>query len=210
MQQEGIECIVINPNIATIQTDKGLADRVYFLPVNAQFVEDVIAKERPDGILLSFGGQTALNTGVALYESKVLEKYGVRVLGTPVETIIDTEDRGRFNARLMEIGQKLAMAEACDTVEQSMAAAEKIGYPVMLRCAFALGGLGSGICKTPAELRRMAEDAFGANIPQVLIEKSLKGWKECEYEVVRDAHGNCITVCNMENFDPMGIHTVRF
>lgn len=206
LKEEGIHSVLINPNIATVQTSKGVADTVYFQPVKAEFVERVIEKERPDGILLSFGGQTALNCGVELYEKGVLEKYGVEVLGTPVQAIIDTEDRDLFVKRLDEIGVKTIKSEACSTVEEVQKAAHELGFPVILRAAYALGGLGSGFCDNEEELLAQAEEAFSFS-PQVLVEKSLKGWKEIEYEVVRDKYGNCITVCNMENFDPLGIHT---
>ena len=206
LREEGIRTVLINPNIATVQTSEGVADKVYFLPVTPDFVERVIQKERPDGIFLSFGGQTALNCGIALYQGGILEKYGVRVLGTPVQTIIDTEDRELFVEKLDEIDVKTIRSEACDSVEAALKAAASLGYPVILRSAFALGGLGSGFCDNEAELVRLAEKAFSFS-PQVLVEKSLKGWKEIEYEVVRDAYDNCITVCNMENFDPLGIHT---
>ena len=206
LREEGIRTVLINPNIATVQTSEGVADKIYFLPVTAAFVEKVIAKERPDGIFLSFGGQTALNCGIELYEKGILEKYGVRVLGTPVQTVIDTEDRERFVQRLDEIGVKTIRSEACASVEEAAAAAQRLGYPVILRSAYALGGLGSGFCDNEEQLARLAEKSFSFS-PQVLVEKSLKGWKEIEYEVVRDAYDNCITVCNMENFDPLGIHT---
>ena len=206
LKEEGIHSVLINPNIATVQTSKGVADTVYFQPVKAEFVERVIEKERPDGILLSFGGQTALNCGVELYEKGVLEKYGVEVLGTPVQAIIDTEDRDLFVKRLDEIGVKTIKSEACSTVEEVQKAAHELGFPVILRAAYALGGLGSGFCDNEEELLAQAEEAFSFS-PQVLVEKSLKGWKEIEYEVVRDQYDNCITVCNMENFDPLGIHT---
>ena len=206
LKEEGIHSVLINPNIATVQTSKGVADTVYFQPVKAEFVERVIEKERPDGILLSFGGQTALNCGVELYEKGVLEKYGVEVLGTPVQAIIDTEDRDLFVKRLDEIGVKTIKSEACATVEEVQKAAHELGFPVILRAAYALGGLGSGFCDNEEELLAQAEEAFSFS-PQVLVEKSLKGWKEIEYEVVRDKYDNCITVCNMENFDPLGIHT---
>ena len=206
LKEEGIETVLINPNIATVQTSEGVADKVYFQPVKAEFVERIIEKERPDGILLSFGGQTALNCGVELYEKGVLEKYGVRVLGTPVQAIIDTEDRDLFVKRLDEIGVKTIKSEACSTVEEVQRAAHNLGFPVILRAAYALGGLGSGFCDNDEELLAQAEEAFSFS-PQVLVEKSLKGWKEIEYEVVRDRYDNCITVCNMENFDPLGIHT---
>ncbi len=206
LREEGISTVLINPNIATVQTSEGVADKVYFLPVTPFFVEKVIEKERPDGILLAFGGQTALNCGVKLYESKVLEKYNVQVLGTPVQTIIDTEDRELFNRKLEEIDVKIIKSEAVENIEHARAAAERLGYPVIIRAAYALGGLGSGFCDNEEELNKLAEKAFSFS-PQVLVEKSLKGWKEIEYEVVRDAYDNCITVCNMENFDPLGIHT---
>ena len=206
LREEGIRTVLINPNIATVQTSEGIADKIYFLPVTPEFVEKVIRKERPDGIFLSFGGQTALNCGIKLYESGVLERYGVQVLGTPVQTIIDTEDRELFVRKLDEIGVKTIRSEACDSIEAAEAAAKRLGYPVILRSAYALGGLGSGFCDDEEQLRRLAEKSFSFS-PQVLVEKSLKGWKEIEYEVVRDAYNNCITVCNMENFDPLGIHT---
>ncbi len=206
LREEGIKTVLINPNIATVQTSEGVADEIYFLPVQPYFVEKVIAKERPDGILLAFGGQTALNCGVELYKSGVLEKYGVRVLGTPVQAIMDTEDRELFVEKLNEINVKTIKSEACETVEQACQAAKDLGYPVILRAAYALGGLGSGFCDNEDELNKLAEKAFAFS-PQVLVEKSLKGWKEIEYEVVRDRYDNCITVCNMENFDPLGIHT---
>ena len=206
LREEGIKTVLINPNIATVQTSEGVADEVYFLPVQPYFVEQVIQKERPDGILLAFGGQTALNCGVELYKSGVLEKYGVRVLGTPVQAIIDTEDRELFVKKLDEIDVKTIKSEACENIQQARQAAMSLGYPVILRAAYALGGLGSGFCDNEEELDKLAEKAFAFS-PQVLVEKSLKGWKEIEYEVVRDRFDNCITVCNMENFDPLGIHT---
>ncbi len=206
LKAEGIATVLINPNIATIQTSEGFADEVYFLPVTPQFVEQVIAKERPDGILLSFGGQTALNCGVALHRAGVLDRHGVRVLGTPVETIEDTEDRQRFNARLAEIDVAVPRSRSVETLEDAQAAAAEIGYPVMIRIAYALGGLGSGLCSDEGELTRRVQAAL-THASQVLIEESLQGWKEVEYEVVRDSADNCITVCNMENFDPLGIHT---
>ena len=206
LKEEGIQSVLINPNIATVQTSKGVADTVYFQPVQAAFVERVIEKERPDGILLSFGGQTALNCGVELYEKGVLKKYGVEVLGTPVQAIIDTEDRDLFVKRLDEIGVKTIKSHACENVEEVRHAAQELGFPVILRAAYALGGLGSGFCDNEDELLSQAEEAFSFS-PQVLVEKSLKGWKEIEYEVVRDRYDNCITVCNMENLDPLGIHT---
>ena len=206
LKEEGIETILINPNIATVQTSDGFADKIYFLPVTPYFVEKVIEKERPDGILLAFGGQTALNCGVALYKSGVLEKYSLKVLGTPVQAIMDTEDRELFIKKLDEINVKTIKSEAVNTIADALTAAEQLGYPVIVRAAYALGGLGSGFCDTPEELIALTEKALSFS-PQVLIEKSLKGWKEVEYEVVRDKYDNCITVCNMENFDPLGIHT---
>ena len=206
LREEGVKTVLINPNIATVQTSEGVAYEIYFLPVQPYFVERVIEKERPDGILLSFGGQTALNCGVELYKSGVLEKYGVQVLGTPVQAIMDTEDRELFVEKLNEIDVKTIKSEACETIEQARQAAKDLGYPVILRAAYALGGLGSGFCDNEEELDKLAEKAFSFS-PQVLVEKSLKGWKEIEYEVVRDRYDNCITVCNMENFDPLGIHT---
>ena len=206
LKEEGIHSVLINPNIATVQTSQGVADTVYFQPVQPDFVERIIEKERPDGILLSFGGQTALNCGVELYQRGVLEKYGVKVLGTPVQAIIDTEDRDLFVKRLDEIGVKTIKSQACSTIGEVRAAASELGFPVILRAAYALGGLGSGFCDNAEELEAQAEEAFSFS-PQVLVEKSLRGWKEIEYEVVRDRYDNCITVCNMENFDPLGIHT---
>ncbi len=206
LKEEGIQTILINPNIATVQTSDGVADQIYFLPVTPFFVEKVIAKERPQGILLSFGGQTALNCGVELYKNKVLEKYDVQVLGTPVQSIIDTEDRELFVEKLAEINVKTIKSHACNDLQSVRLAAEVLGYPIILRSAYALGGLGSGFCNNKEELDKLAEKAFSFS-PQVLVEKSLKGWKEIEYEVVRDRYDNCITVCNMENFDPLGIHT---
>ncbi len=206
LREEGMETILINPNIATVQTSDGVADQIYFLPVMPYFVERVIEKERPQGILLSFGGQTALNCGVELFKSGVLEKYNVKVLGTPVQAIIDTEDRELFVERLREINVKTIESHACENIEQARQAAADLGYPVIIRAAYALGGLGSGFCSDIDELNTIAEKAFSFS-PQVLVEKSLKGWKEIEYEVVRDSYDNCITVCNMENFDPLGIHT---
>ena len=206
LKEEGIETILINPNIATVQTSEGVADKIYFLPVTPFFVEKVIQKEQPQGILLAFGGQTALNCGVALYQQKILEKYNVQVLGTPVQAIIDTEDRELFVKKLDEIDVKTIKSHACDNIEVARKAATDLGYPVIIRAAYALGGLGSGFCDNEEELNKIAEKAFSFS-PQVLVEKSLKGWKEIEYEVVRDRFDNCITVCNMENFDPLGIHT---
>lgn len=206
IKEEGIQTVLINPNIATVQTSEGVADRVYFLPVTPFFVEKVIEKERPDGVLLAFGGQTALNCGVTLYQNKVLEKYNVEVLGTPVQAIIDTEDRDLFIRKLDEINVKTIQSQAVETPETARKAAKELGYPVIIRAAYALGGLGSGFCDNEEELNVLVEKAFSFS-PQVLVEKSLKGWKEVEYEVVRDRYDNCITVCNMENFDPLGIHT---
>ena len=206
MREEGIETILINPNIATVQTSEGIADKIYFLPVTPFFVEAVIKKEQPQGILLAFGGQTALNCGVALYRDGILEKYGLKVLGTPVQAIMDTEDRELFVKKLDEIHVKSIKSHAVNNIEDALAAASELGYPVILRAAYALGGLGSGFCDNPEELIKLGEKAFSYS-PQVLVEKSLKGWKEIEYEVVRDRFDNCITVCNMENFDPLGIHT---
>ena len=206
LKEEGIETVLINPNIATVQTSEGVADRIYFLPVTPYFIERVIEKERPQGIMLAFGGQTALNCGVELYRSGVLEKYNLQVLGTPVQAIMDTEDRELFVKKLDEIDVKTIKSEAVETLEDARRAAKTLGYPVIIRAAYALGGLGSGFCDNEAELDKLAEKAFSFS-PQVLVEKSLKGWKEVEYEVVRDRFDNCITVCNMENFDPLGIHT---
>ena len=206
MKEEGITTVLINPNIATVQTSEGFADKIYFLPVTPYFVEKVIRKEQPDGILLAFGGQTALNCGVELYRSGVLEKYNVEVLGTPVQAIIDTEDRELFVQKLDEIDVKTIKSEAVDSINGAKEAAAKLGYPVIVRAAYALGGLGSGFCDNEEELQTLVEKALAFS-PQVLVEKSLKGWKEVEYEVVRDSFDNCITVCNMENFDPLGIHT---
>ena len=206
LKEEGIVTVLINPNIATVQTSEGVADQIYFLPIQPYFVERVIQKERPDGILLAFGGQTALNCGVELYKSGVLEKYGVRVLGTQVKAIMDTEDRELFVEKLKEIDIKTIKSEACENIEQARKAAAELGYPIIIRAAYALGGLGSGFCDNEEELIKLAEKAFSFS-PQVLVEKSLKGWKEIEYEVVRDRYDNCITVCNMENLDPLGIHT---
>ena len=206
LREEGIETVLINPNIATVQTSEGVADQIYFLPVQPYFVERVIQKEKPDGILLSFGGQTALNCGVELYRQGILEKYNVKVLGTPVQAIMDTEDRELFVEKLDEINVKTIKSEACENIEQARKAAAELGYPVIIRAAYALGGLGSGFADNEEELNKLAEKAFSFS-PQVLVEKSLKGWKEIEYEVVRDRYDNCITVCNMENFDPLGIHT---
>src|SRR5574344_960512 len=206
LREEGIETVLINPNIATVQTSEGVADKVYFLPVTPFFVEKVIKKEHPQGILLSFGGQTALNCGVEIYKSGILERYGIKVLGTPVQSIINTEDRELFVERLDEIGIKTIKSHAAENIEQARAAAAEVGYPIIIRAAYALGGLGSGFCENEDELNTVAGKAFSFS-PQILVEKSLRGWKEIEYEVVRDSYDNCITVCNMENFDPLGIHT---
>ena len=206
MREEGIRTILVNPNIATVQTSEGIADEIYFLPVTPFFIEKVIEKERPQGILLAFGGQTALNCGVALHQSGILEKYNVEVLGTPVEAIMNTEDRDLFARKLDEISVKTIQSHAVETTEDARRAAQELGYPVIIRAAYALGGLGSGFCDNEAELDELCSKAFAFS-PQVLVEKSLKGWKEVEYEVVRDCYDNCITVCNMENFDPLGIHT---
>ena len=206
LREEGVETVLINPNIATVQTSEGVADQIYFLPVQPYFVERVIQKEKPDGILLSFGGQTALNCGVELQQSGILDTYNVKVLGTPVEAIMNTEDRELFVERLDEIEVKTIKSEACENIEQARKAAKEVGYPVIVRAAYALGGLGSGFADNEEELNVLCEKAFSFS-PQVLVEKSLKGWKEIEYEVVRDRYDNCITVCNMENFDPLGIHT---
>lgn len=206
LKEESIETVLINPNIATVQTSEGVADKIYFLPVTPYFVEKVIAKERPQGILLAFGGQTALNCGVELYKKGILEKYNVEVLGTPVQAIMDTEDRELFVKKLDEINVKTIKSEAVNSVADAIEAAEALGFPVIVRAAYALGGLGSGFCDNKEELTALVEKALSFS-PQVLIEKSLKGWKEIEYEVVRDEYDNCITVCNMENFDPLGIHT---
>ena len=206
LKEEGIFTVLINPNIATVQTSEGVADKIYFLPVTPFFVEKVIEKERPDGILLAFGGQTALNCGVALYKSGVLEKYNIQVLGTSVQAIMDTEDRELFVKKIDEINLKTIKSQAVETIQDARQAAKELGYPVIIRAAYALGGLGSGFCDNEEELNKLAEKAFSFS-PQVLVEKSLKGWKEIEYEVVRDRYNNCITVCNMENFDPLGIHT---
>ena len=206
LKEEGIETVLINPNIATVQTSDGVADRIYFLPVTPYFVEKVIQKEQPQGIMLAFGGQTALNCGVELFRAGILDKYNLKVLGTPVQAIMDTEDRELFVDKLNEIDIKTIKSEACETIEDARKAAHDLGYPVIIRAAYALGGLGSGFCDNEDELNKIAEKAFSFS-PQVLVEKSLKGWKEIEYEVVRDKFDNCITVCNMENFDPLGIHT---
>ena len=206
LREEGIETVLINPNIATVQTSEGVADHIYFLPIQPYFVERVIQKEQPDGVLLSFGGQTALNCGVELEKIGIFAKYGVKVLGTPVAAIMNTEDRELFVEQLNEIDVKTIKSEACENVEEARKAASTLGYPVIVRAAYALGGLGSGFADDEAELNKLCEKAFSFS-PQVLVEKSLKGWKEIEYEVVRDCYDNCVTVCNMENFDPLGIHT---
>ncbi|MEG2318426.1 MAG: carbamoyl phosphate synthase large subunit, partial [Rikenellaceae bacterium] len=206
LKEEEIYTVLINPNIATVQTSENIADKVYFLPVTPEYIEDVIIKERPEGILLAFGGQTALNCGVALYRSGILEKYNVKVLGTPVQAIMDTEDRELFVHKLDEIDVKSIKSEAVGTVKDAKRVANELGYPVIVRAAYTLGGLGSGFCDNDQEMDVLANKAFSYS-SQLLVEKSLKGWKEVEYEVVRDKYDNCITVCNMENFDPLGIHT---
>ncbi|MBQ1937315.1 MAG: ATP-grasp domain-containing protein, partial [Bacteroidales bacterium] len=206
LREEGISTVLINPNIATVQTSEGVADKVYFLPVTPYFVEKVIEKEQPQGILLAFGGQTALNCGVELFKAGILEKHNIKVLGTPVQTIIDTEDRELFVKKLDEINVKTIKSIAAESLEEARAAAQQVGYPVIIRAAYALGGLGSGFCENEEELNVLATKAFSFS-PQVLVEKSLRGWKEIEYEVMRDSYDNCIAVCNMENFDPLGIHT---
>ncbi len=206
LREEGIRSVLVNPNIATIQTSEGIADKVYFLPVNTHFVTEIIKKERPDGILLAFGGQTALNCGTELHQKGILEEFGVKVLGTSVEVIMDTEDRDRFVKRLNEIGLKSPVSQAVETMQDALAAARRINYPVMIRSAYALGGLGSGICPDEESFVKLAESAF-TFAPQILVEESLKGWKEIEFEVIRDANDRCFTVASMENFDPLGIHT---
>ena len=206
LKEEGVRTVLINPNIATIQTSENIADKIYFLPVTPYFVEQVIKKEKPDGILLSFGGQTALNCGIKLFEQKILEKYNVMVLGTPVQAIIDTEDREIFANKLKEIDVKTPKSIAVESVEDALKASDEIGFPIIVRAAYTLGGMGSGFCNNKEELVARAENALSYS-SQILVEESLKGWKEVEYEVVRDAYNNCITVCNMENFDPLGIHT---
>merc|ERR1719210_73674 len=206
LRESGVQSILINPNIATVQTSWGYADRVYFLPVDVEFVTQVIKRERPDGVLCTFGGQTALNCAVKLEEEGVFAKYAVKVLGTPIQAIKITEDRELFAKAVDICGEKVAESACCSSVEEAVIAAEKIGYPVLVRAAYALGGLGSGFASGRQELRALVQTAL-VNSPQVIVDKSLKGWKEVEYEVVRDACDNCITVCNMENFDPMGIHT---
>ena len=206
LREEGISTVLINPNIATIQTSEGIADKVYFLPVTPHFVEEVIKKEQPDGILLAFGGQTALNCGTELYLSGVLDKYGVEVLGTSVEAIMATEDRDLFVKKLDEIDVKTPVSQAVESMEDAIAAAQKIGFPIMVRSAYALGGLGSGICRDMEEFKTLCESSF-AYSKQILVEESLKGWKEIEFEVIRDKNDHCFTVAGMENFDPLGIHT---
>ena len=206
LREEGIQSVLINPNVATIQTSEGIADKVYFLPVDIHNVEEIIKKERPDGILLAFGGQTALNCGTELYQKGILDKYGVKVLGTSVEAIMYTEDRDLFVKKLDEIPMKTPVSQAVETMEDALAAAHRIGFPVMVRSAYALGGLGSGICKDEASFKELAESAFTFS-NQILVEESLKGWKEIEFEVIRDANDHCFTVASMENFDPLGIHT---
>jgi carbamoyl-phosphate synthase (ammonia) len=211
LKEEGLEVVLMNPNIASVQTNIGddtqcQADQVFFVPVTPDFVEQVIAREKPDGIVISMGGQTALNCGIELHKRGIFEKYGVQVLGTSVKTIIDTEDRQLFSDKVNEIGEKIARSFACDTLDQAVTAARTIGYPVMIRSGYSLGGLGSAICETEDILKDMGAKAFSMS-PQILVEQSMLGWKEVEYEVVRDAWDNCVTVCNMENFDPLGIHT---
>jgi carbamoyl-phosphate synthase (ammonia) len=211
LKEEGLEVVLMNPNIASVQTNMdnksaAKADHVFFLPVTPDYVEEVIRKEKPDSIIISMGGQTALNCAVEMYNKGIFEKYGVQVLGTPVPVVIDTEDRQLFNDRLNEINEKIAESYTATGIEEAVGHAKKIGYPLMIRSAFALGGLGSGICTDEAHLRDMAQKALSVS-PQILVEKSMKGWKEVEYEVVRDTMDNCVTVCNMENFDPLGIHT---
>ena len=206
LREEGIKSVLINPNIATIQTSEGIADKVYFLPVTPHFVTEIIKKERPDGILLAFGGQTALNCGTELYRTGVLQEYGVKVLGTSVEAIMKTEDRDLFVKELNKVDLKVPVSQACEDLESAIRAARQIGYPIMIRSAYALGGLGSGVCRTEEEFREIAESAF-TFAPQVLVEESLKGWKEIEFECIRDASDHCFTVASMENFDPLGIHT---
>ena len=206
LREEGIFTILINPNIATVQTSEDVADKIYFLPITPDFVKKVIQKEKPDGILLAFGGQTALNCGVALYKAGTLEEYNVKVLGTPVQAIMDTEDRELFVGKLDQINVKTARSIAVIIEEQPHKAAGKLGYPIIIRAAYTLGGQGSGFCYNTNDLNKLAKKAFSYS-PQILVEESLKGWKEVEYEVVWDSFNNCITVCNMENFDPLGIHT---
>ena len=206
LREEGIYSVLVNPNVATIQTSEGIADKVYFLPITPYFIEEIIKKERPDGIMLAWGGQTGLNVGTALYQNGVLEKYGVRVLGTSVEAIMNTEDRDLFVKELGKVNLKVPTSQACETLEDAIATARRIGYPIMIRSAYALGGLGSGVCPDEKTFREIAESAF-TFAPQVLVEESLKGWKEIEFECIRDANDHCFTVASMENFDPLGIHT---
>ncbi len=206
IREEGITSVLINPNIATVQTSEGIADKIYFLPVTPWFVEKILEKEQPDGIFLAFGGQTALNCGIQLFKSGIFEKYGVKVLGTPVEAIIETEDRELFAGKLRSIDVKTPKSIAVTHREAALKASEELGFPVIVRAAFTLGGQGSGFCNDREELTKLADKAFSYS-SQILVEESLKGWKEVEYEVVRDRYDNCITVCNMENFDPLGIHT---
>ena len=206
LKEEGVTAVLINPNIATIQTDHKLADEVYYLPVTPEYVTYVIEKEKPDGIMLAFGGQTALNLGVQMQRMGIFERYGVKVLGTSIKTLETSEDRDLFAKALKEIDIPIAESIAANTVEDALAAAESVGYPIIVRSAYALGGLGSGFADNEEELRNLSARSLSLS-PQILVEKSLKGWKEAEYEVVRDGNNNCITVCNMENFDPLGIHT---
>ena len=206
LREEGIKSVLVNPNVATIQTSEGIADKVYFLPITPHFITEIIKKERPDGIMLAWGGQTGLNVGTALYQSGVLKEYGVEVLGTSVEAIMNTEDRDLFVKELNKVSLKVPVSQACETMEEAVAAARKIGYPIMIRSAYALGGLGSGVCPDEKTFIEIAESAF-TFAPQVLVEESLKGWKEIEFEVIRDANDHCFTVASMENFDPLGIHT---
>ncbi|MCK5079337.1 MAG: carbamoyl-phosphate synthase large subunit, partial [Bacteroidales bacterium] len=206
LKEEGIETVLINPNIATVQTSEEIADKIYFLPVTPYFVEKVIEKEKPQGVLLSFGGQTALNCGIDLYKNNVFDKNNVRVLGTPIQSVIDTEDRQNFVNKLREIDVKTPRSIAAHSTEEALQAVKKLGYPVIIRAAYTLGGQGSGFCNNDEELTNLSKKAFSYS-GQILVEESLKGWKEVEYEVVRDEFDNCITVCNMENFDPLGIHT---
>lgn len=206
LKEEGIKTVLINPNIATIQTSEGIADQVYFLPVTPYFVEEIFKKEQPDGILLAFGGQTALNCGTELYNKGILDKYNVKVLGTSVEAIMNTEDRDLFVKKLNEIGVKTPKSIAVESMEDAFKAAEAIGYPLIIRSAYALGGMGSGFCYNEKELKELAENAFSYS-NQILVEESLKGWKEIEFEVIRDKNDHCFTVASMENFDPLGIHT---
>ena len=206
LREEGIRSVLVNPNVATIQTSEGIADKVYFLPVNTFFVTEIIKKERPDGILLAFGGQTALNCGTELFQKGILKEYGVEVLGTSVEAIMNTEDRDLFVKEMGKANLKVPVSHACETMDEAIATARKIGYPILIRSAYALGGLGSGVCPDEATFKEIAESAF-TFAPQVLVEESLKGWKEIEFEVIRDANDHCFTVASMENFDPLGIHT---